>query len=272
MQFGIFAKTFAGVTAGEVLPQVKAAGFGVAQYNFACSGLSAMPDEVPVEVLAEMRRAVAASGVQLCAVSATYNMIHPDIVVREQGHQRLAVAMKAAKDCGIPVVTLCTGTRDADDQWRWHPENGSDAAWRDLLESMARAVSLAETYNVMLGIEPELANAVDGAAKAQRLIDEMRSARIKIVLDPANLFETGEQKKIVSHAFDLLAPHIIMTHAKDRLADGNFATAGQGVLDYGHVMRVIKSLGLDVPMITHGLSAKEAPGVAEFLKQQWAAA
>jgi sugar phosphate isomerase/epimerase len=270
MQFGIFAKTFQGVTAGEVLPQVKAAGFDVAQYNLACSGLSTMPDEVSDAVIAEVH--AASRDVRLCALSATYNMIHPDVAVREVGHKRLAVAMKAAKACGIPVVTLCTGTRDVEDQWRWHPENGSDAAWHDLLESMAQAVSLAEAHNVDLGIEPELANVVNGAVTAKRLIDEMQSRRIKIVLDPANLFETGEQKKIVSHAFDLLAPHIIMTHAKDRLADGEFVAAGRGVMDYGHVMRVIKSLGLDVPMVTHGLTAAEAPAVAEFLKQQWAAA
>ncbi len=62
MQLGIFAKTFDGKSAGVVLPQVKAAGFSVAQYNLACSGLASMPDEVSDAVVAEIRDAVAIVG------------------------------------------------------------------------------------------------------------------------------------------------------------------------------------------------------------------
>ncbi len=46
MRLGIFAKTFPGSDPAAVLGAVKAAGFDAAQYNFACSGLPSMPDEV----------------------------------------------------------------------------------------------------------------------------------------------------------------------------------------------------------------------------------
>ena len=84
---------------------------------------------------------------------------------------------------------------------------------------MEAAIAIAERHDVDLGIEPELANVVDSAAKARRLIDELRSPRLKIVLDPANLFETEtaeEQRRIVAEAIDLLADRIVMAHAKDR--------------------------------------------------------
>ena len=123
MQLGIFAKTFGGAMAAEVLPQVKAAGFSVAQYNLACSGLPAMPDEVSAAVIAEIRQAVASSGVTLNALSATYNMIHPSTDERQKGHRRLAIVAEAAQQLGIPLITLCTGTRDAMDQWKHHPDN-----------------------------------------------------------------------------------------------------------------------------------------------------
>ncbi|MGO8077940.1 hypothetical protein AB9F41_36820, partial [Rhizobium leguminosarum] len=63
--------------------------------------------------------------------------------------------------------------------------------------------------------------------KAYRLIAALKSHRIKIVLDPANLFEVAkldEQRSIVSSAIDLLADRIVMAHAKDRNPDGSFAT------------------------------------------------
>ena len=271
MQLGIFAKTFEGKSAAEVLPQVKSSGFSVAQYNLACSGLPSMPYEVAASVIAEIKQAVAATGVTLNALSATYNMIHPDVAEREMGHRRLAVVAGAAHQLGIPVITLCTGTRDAKDQWTHHPDNTSREAWADLLASMQTAIDIADRFNVDLGIEPELANVVNSADRARRLIDELKSPRIKIVLDPANLFETetlDAQRSIVSHAIELLGEHITMAHAKDRLPDGTFVAAGTGVLDYPHFLRTLMKSGFDGPIVTHGLSAAEAPAVSAFLTKK----
>ena len=271
MQPGIFAKTFEGKTAADVLPQIKAAGFSIAQYNLACSGLASMPDTMPHHVIAEVRDAVSKTGVKLNALSATYNMAHPDAPVRKQGHARLAVVAKAARDLGIPLVTLCTGTRNAEDQWRHHPDNASSEAWRDMVDSMHSALEIADRFDVDLGVEPELANVVANAKAAKRLIDECKSPRIKIVLDAANLFEVAtlaEQRDIISEAIDLLAPHIAMAHAKDRDAHGAFVAAGTGVLDYSHFLKTLKAVGFVGPLITHGLSAKEAPSVAAFLNKQ----
>ena len=137
------------------------------------------------------------------------------------------------------MITLCTGTRDAQDQWRAHPDNGTAEAWRDLLAAMESAITTAERWNIDLGIEPELANVVTSAAKAAQLIGELKSERIKIVLDPANLFEQAglaEQHRLVSSAVDLLGERIAMAHAKDRAADGSFIAAGKGVVDFRHFL------------------------------------
>jgi sugar phosphate isomerase/epimerase len=275
MQLGIFAKTFEGKNPSVVLPLVKAAGFCVAQYNLACSGLNPLPDVINDNVLDDVRRAVVASGVTLTALSATYNMIHPDKAERNKGHARLAIVAKAAHDLGIPTITLCTGSRDAMDQWRHHPDNAGPEAWGDLIASMHIAIDIAERYNVNLGIEPELANVVSGARLARRLIDECKSPRLKIILDAANLFETqnlADQRRIVADAIEILAPHIAMAHAKDRSADGSFVAAGTGVLDYPHFLHALKDIGFKGSIVTHGLSAAEAPAVSAFLRQQLHAA
>jgi sugar phosphate isomerase/epimerase len=274
MQLGIFAKTFEGTTPAAILTAVKRAGFQVAQYNLACSGLPSMPAEVPDEALSAVKDAVTATGVQLNALSATYNMIDPDEARREAGHRRLAIVAGAAKSMSIPLLTLCTGSRHPSDQWAHHPLNNSKEAWQDLLTSMARAIEIANQHDLLLGIEPELANVVNSAAKAKLLLQTMQSSRLRIVFDPANLFEATslvEQRNIITAALDLLAPHMVMVHAKDRTADGHFVAAGKGVLDYGHFFTRLRSSGFAGPLVTHGLSADEAPGVARFLAQQWAA-
>lgn len=268
MQLGIFARTFAGSDPAAVLAAVRAAGYSRTQYNMVCSGLPAMPDEIPDDTIDALSAAAAEGGVEILAMSATYNMIHPDPAVREAGHVRLETLAAASR--GVTgLLTLCTGTRDAEDQWRAHPDNDTPEAWRDLLTSMERAVSIAERHDLDLGIEPEFANVVSSAQRARRLIDEIASPRLKIVLDPANLFEEAslsDQRRIVAVSIETLADRIVMAHAKDRTAEGAFTTAGAGVLDYPHFLRCLRAAGFDGPIVTHGLTAAEAPGVAAFLR------
>jgi sugar phosphate isomerase/epimerase len=275
MRLGIFAKTFPGSGAATVLTAAKAAGYSMVQYNMACSGLPSLPKAISEDQAGAVADAVSATDVSIAAVSATHNMIHPDPAVRAAGQASLEVIAAAAHRMGTRLLTLCTGTRDPHDQWRRHPENNSTEAWRDLLASMESVIGIAERYDIDLGIEPERANVVDSAAKALRVLDELKCPRLKIVLDPANLVETEpaeEWHRIIASAVDLLAGDIVMAHAKDRAADGSFATAGAGAIDFPHYLRRLLRAGFDGPLVTHGLHASEAPGVRRFLAEALAQA
>ena len=270
MRLGIFAKTFDGADPATVLGQVRPAGFTAAQYNLACSGLPPMPDAIGPGVAAAVARAAAVAGVAIAGVSGTYNMIHPDPAVREAGHARLETLARACSAMSAPLITLCTGTRDPADPWRRHPDNDGAQAWRDLHRSMERAVAIAEAHGVDLGIEPELANGVSSADRARRLLDELASPRLKIVLDPANLFEAAPpaaRHRIIAHAVDTLADRIVMAHAKDRTESGRFAAAGRGVVDFAHFAECLRAAGFDGPLVAHGLPAADAPFVADFLRR-----
>lgn len=274
MRLGVFAKTFAARGALASLSAVRAAGFSTAQFNMTCLGLPAMPEAIDEEAMRDVAAASAATGVALAAISGTYNMVHPDARQREAGLRRLAVLIAAAPRLGARQVTLCTGTRDADDMWRGHPDNATPEAWRDLREQMAKAVALAEARGVDLGVEPELANVVNCAAAAKRLLDEVASPRLRIVLDPANLFEVAgerERRALVEGAVDLLAGRIAMAHAKDRDARGAFVAPGRGVIDFRHFIHGLRASGFDGPVVAHGFAEGEAPEVARFLKGALAA-
>jgi sugar phosphate isomerase/epimerase len=269
VKIGVFAKTFPTIGALATLQAVRQAGFETAQFNMACLGLPSMPDSIAPADSASIADASKATGVAIAAVSGTYNMIHPDLAVRAKGLARLEVLCASAKAMGTDLVTLCTGTRDAADQWRWHPDNATPAAWRDLLEEMAKAVAIAERHDVDLGVEPELANVVSSAAKAREMLDALSTKRVRIVLDPANLFETAgeaERRTIIERAVDLLGPDIGMAHAKDRDAQGGFVAPGTGVIDFAHFIARLRGAGFDGALVGHGFSAEEAPDVARHLR------
>jgi sugar phosphate isomerase/epimerase len=268
MRLGIFAKVFHEPTVLECLVAAHQAGFATVQFNMQCAGLPSLPDLVSPAQSAEIVSAARTANVSLAALSGTYNMIHPDLTARTDGRRRLTVAIATAATIGAPLVTLCTGTRDPHDQWRFHPDNVTNEAWRDLREEMVFAARTAEEHGILLGIEPESGNVVRDATTARRLIHEIGSERLRVVFDPANLFEVASldrQRSIVSSALDLLAENIAIAHAKDRRADGAVVAAGEGVLDYEHFLRQLRATGFDGPLIAHEVSATDAARIARFL-------
>ena len=195
----------------------------------------------PTERPSAVAAAADETGVAIAAVSATYNMIHPDPAVRAARACAASASSRPRRaPMGTRLLTLCTGTRDPDDQWRAHPDNDTPEAWRDLLASMEAAVAIAERYDVDLGIEPELANVVNSAARARRLIDEIAKPAPQDRARPRQSFRDASRPRNSAASSPMRsissADRIVMAHAKDRDPDGQFATAGKGVLDYPHYL------------------------------------
>ena len=274
-RIGIFSRTFARPTLDGVLDAVAAHGIGVVQFNLSCAGLPNMPAAIDPATAAQIRAAFEARGLTMAAVSGTFNMIHPDLAQRRDGLRRLGVLAAACAALGTGVITLCTGTRDPDNMWRRHPDNDTPEAWADLLDAMAVAVRSAEDAGVTLVFEPEVANVVDSARKGRRLLDEIRSPHLKVVLDGANLFHTGElphMRAILDEAFDLLGPDVVLAHAKDLSHDGaaGHEAAGTGLLDYDHYLRLLAGLEWDVSLILHSLTEDQVEAAVAFLKAKGA--
>ena len=275
MQIGIFAKTFVRPTLDATLDAVAAHGVRVVQFNLSCAGLPTLPDALDAGTCAAIRKAHEGRGLTIAAISGTYNMIHPDAQVRRAGLRRLEVLAAACKELGTATITLCTGSRDPANMWRHHPANTAPDAWRDLLASMGAALAIAERHGVTLGVEPEVSNVVDSAAKARRLLDELRSPRLKIIMDGANLFHSGDlatQHAVLDAAFALLGPDIVLAHAKDLTADGaaGDAAAGTGVLDYPHYLALLAAAGYGGPLILHALAEEPVSAAVDFLQRQGA--
>jgi sugar phosphate isomerase/epimerase len=272
---GIFAKTFPRPTPEENLDAVRRHGLGVVQYNLACAGLPSLPERIEPRLAIRVGAAAMSRRIAIAAVSGTFNMIDPIRERRDAGMRRLGQLAGACAPLGTKIITLCTGTRDPDDMWRGHPANGRPDAWADLLRAMEQAIAIAEEHDLWLAVEPETANVVDSPAKARRLLDELRSPRLKIIIDPANLFRAEDlphQRAILDAAFELLGPDIVLAHAKDvRVVDGavHHVTAGTGVLDYHHYLTLLRHV--PVPLIVHGLTEPEVNGALAFLRGALAA-
>ena len=163
------------------------------------------------------------------------------------------------------------GTRDPEDMWRTHPENSSPSAWRDLLRGMEQAIQIAETHDVLLGVEPEVGNVVSSTRKARQLLDELHCSRVKIVADPANLFSPGPvegTRAMIEEMFQLLGTEIVMAHAKELAPDGctGELAPGRGVLDWNYYFDTLARMNFTGPIVMHGLREGDVAQSARFLR------
>lgn len=271
IQIGIFPTVFPRPALEETLDAVAAHGIRTVEFNMTCAGQESMPDCIEPDLASRIRVAHAQRGITMAAVSGMYNTIDPDEQRRGDGLRRLRVLAESCAVLGTGVVTITTGTRNPDHLWRWHPENDSPEAWHDLLQAMGEAVRIAEDTGVLLAFEPEVNHVVHSARRARRLLDEVGSARLKVLLDGANLFHSGElprMREILDEAVDLLGAGIVLAHAKDLTRDGEAGheAAGQGLLDYAHYITLLDGLGRDVPLILHGLREEQVDGCVAFLR------
>ncbi len=273
MQLGIHINTFRQPSLEDRLDAVQSHGLACIQFNWKAVGPESMPQRIDDALLTQTAGALTDRRISVATVSGTFNMIDPDPNRRRGGLRRLEVIASAARRLGTSVITLCTGTRDPDDMWRRHPHNDSPEAWRDLIESMTAAVHVAEKHDVTLAFEPEVANVVDSARKGRRLLDEIGSPRLKVIMDGANLFHAGElprMHEILDEAFELLGPDIVLGHAKDldRDGEGGQIPAGQGLLDYGRYLGLFGKAGFRGPLILHSLGEADVKGCVEFLGEK----
>lgn len=279
MRPGVFARTFARPSPEGVFDALASHGLRETQFNMSVVRLSPLPEEIDSALTDRIRVAAAERRIALVAVSGTFNMIHPDEEVRRDGLRRLGVLAGACDRLGTSTVTLCTGTRDPEDMWRRHQDNARPEAWRDLLATMQEALETADEYGVTLAFEPEAANVVDSAAKGRRLLDEMRSPRLRVVMDAANLFDAKDptrrlsrSEEILAEAFELLGGDLLLAHAKDVNESGEVVAVGKGDLDYDLYLKYLNEVGYRGPLIMHGLAEEEVEGSLAFLRRKLAEA
>jgi sugar phosphate isomerase/epimerase len=268
---GLLSPEFTSVSLGANLDAIAATGAVSVQFDLASAVGRTFPTELSKDIVEAIHAGFAERGLTLAALSGTYNMINPDPQARELGAEGLNRVIGWAPSLGTHLVTLCTGSRDPGNMWQKHPDNDTPEAWTDLLAQMEKALTAAEKYGVTLGVEPEVGNTINSVAKAHRLLNEIRSSQLKIVMDGANIFQRGQlpnMRQVLDEAFELLGSEIALAHAKDLDQDGEagHVAAGRGRLDYPYYMALLKASGFEGSIILHALKPAEAKDRLAFVR------
>jgi sugar phosphate isomerase/epimerase len=264
----IFARIYRSTNAAEVFAAAAADRYHGVQFNLISAGLPTLPEQLPDGLAEKIKHQAQAAGVALAALSGTYNMVHPDLNVRASSRKAFANVIEAARRMSAPVVTLCTGSHDPQDMWKHHPDNQSALAWKVLRRELDFVLSLAESSGIKLAVEPEPGTVVNHAQAARRLLDEVASPFLGIVLDPANLLSPEtlhKQHEVLAQAAQLLAGSLLLAHIKDFDPSGRVTVPGSGAVDLAAFLAALRSTAYDGAIIAHGFSIEHAAEVSGLL-------
>jgi pimeloyl-ACP methyl ester carboxylesterase len=153
------------------------------------------------------------------------------------------------------------------------------------------ACKIADRHEVTLAFEPETNNVVNSVSKARRLLDEVASPWLKVVIDPANLLipsRGGDIRaisritnvvEVLNETFDWLGPDIVLAHAKEPRSDELVLNVkgrpDKGILQssreafYLLYFGGLKRIGYKGAIIIHGLEESEVVSRVAFVKEKW---
>ena len=146
MKLGIFHKVFERPTLEQSLDAVSAAGLVAVQLDLTAAGMD--PAKLSDEDCDRIRTAHQERGIDVAALSGTFNIIDPDREARRLGMEWLDALAAVSGKIGTGLITTCTGTRDPDSLWSFHPDNHTPEAWADMVAAIEQAVQILSLIHI----------------------------------------------------------------------------------------------------------------------------
>ena len=169
-------------------------------------------------------------GLHVSVLGCYINPVAGDKEVLETQLRRFKNFIHYAKDFGADVIGTETGAKPT------YEEAHSEENYLYFLENLRPLVKEAEALGVTIGIEPVYAGTIYSPQRMQRLIEDISSDSLGVILDVSNMTypETRHmQCDIINDSFDLFGDKIKAIHLKDFVfEDGKkrFTVAGTGEL------------------------------------------
>lgn len=156
-----------------------------------------------------------------------------------------------------------------------------EIAYQGLKDSVLRIAEEAEKQNVDFAIEPVSFHTLNTPELTKRLINEVKSAKMKIILDSVNLFKVDtidNQHEIIKNCFELFGDRISSLHIKDVTQIGNrnkselkiendvfcWEHIGRGIVDYKHILSYVK--GKDIALLREGATLESYKDDISYLE------
>ncbi|MBQ3761848.1 MAG: sugar phosphate isomerase/epimerase [Clostridia bacterium] len=236
MQIGVRGHDYGCASAEEMARRISEAGFNCFQLALhkAIEGFAPEYGHLNPGLCKSIRTAFEARKLDVAVLGCYIDPAVRDEEKRLYDVKRFLEQIAYCKQLGSEIVATETSNCTQENR---------DEQYELLKDSVKRMCRQAECFGVFVGIEPVLKHTLNTPELAARLLSDIASPNLQIVLDPINLLSPeniGNQRRIIDSCFDLFGDRIVAVHAKDVvLENGVFkrCVIGQGLFDHEYFYR-----------------------------------
>ena len=212
------------------------------------------------QALTSIREAFASHDIALPVMGCYISAADRDDAVREDAKRRFCECLRAS----VLLGAGCVGTETTHFTF---DEAEREAAYARLLDFARAVASEAEACGGIVGIEPVAVHTLNTPEMARRLLEDVHSPNLKIILDVANLVtpqttSPEAQMEILERSIACFGGEIVALHVKDGAfdAEGQWQNRplGEGVMDWARLLPRLRGINDSLCALREGVF----PGMA----------
>lgn len=246
MQIGLRIHDAAPGTLAQRLSLIRDQGFTCTHLALSkvCPEIPFTPEALTPGLAMHLRHIFESAHLDIAVLGCYLNIATPDPAEWAQTLRLYEAHLRLAPQLGCGVVGTETGAPNA--AYRPEPACRTEEALSLFVSRLRQIVRIAEQTGALLAIEPVCRHIVYSAERAQRVLREVASPNLRIILDPVNLIDDADWARsgeIVEDAIERLGDATDVVHLKDfTVQDGRmaFTAPGLGRMDYRPVLRFMK--------------------------------
>lgn len=251
-----------GIRLHDTLPGTLAErlGYGRAQ-GFTCAHLALSKavagftmDDAPrllsEELAASVRGDFAAQGMECVVLGCYLNLADPNPERRQRTQEIYRAHLRFSRLMGARVVGTETFANKESSFEKPAPE--SEEAFRLFIDSLRTVVRFAEEEGAILAVEPVATHIISTPERAERMLEEIPSDNLQIILDAVNLLSpanVARAQEVIDEAIRRWGDRVRVLHMKDyNLISGavKSSACGTGKMRYERLLTLAKER--DLPM------------------------
>lgn len=246
MQFGIRLHDAVNAPIEERLQAVKEQGFSCTHLALSkvISENSVAESALTPGYAMYLRRLFEKNGLDIAVLGCYLNLANPEEEQLRAIQKKYMANIRFAAHLGAGVVGTETGAPNT--AYKFEEACWSEEALQTFIKNLRPVVRYAEQMGVLFAIEPVVRHIVCNPVRARRVLDEIDSPNLRIILDPVNLLEIynyEKQDEILDEALELLGKDTAVLHVKDFVIEDHKLVSvpvGQGQLHWERILPYMK--------------------------------
>ena len=271
MIIGMRGHDFGRMEPAELAPAISGAGFRATQLAFTKAFPRPSSAYMTPDMLSEIRQLFARHQVALPVMGCYVSASDADENKRSEAKSAFAECLRAS----VLLGAGCVGTETTHFTFE---ESEREAAYARLIDFTRFTAAEAESCGAIVGIEPVATHTLNTPELALRLLHDVPSKHIKVVLDLANLIPPGEtapefQSEMLERALNAFGDRLAVLHIKDGVwnSEGRWENRplGQGMMDWSRLLPRLREHNNDLCALREavwpGLATQECAQLHRWL-------